>query len=77
MRNSNEKHPAIEITYKTEHAMSTWSSEYFDASLEDIFNGIFGMLVAQTWDPQSILEEMRDFAIEHLPAEYETEEKEC
>lgn len=54
------------ITFEVNGTSVSWEDDRDDHSFEDILNGFMGLAIAQTWLPITILEEMRDFANEHL-----------
>ena len=43
-----------------------WESPYSNASMEDLLYAFYGLCVAATWLPKTVLENMQDFAEEHL-----------
>lgn len=52
-----------------------WESPHSDASMEDLLYAFYGLCVAATWSPKTILENMRDFAEERLEfMQYKEEE---
>jgi len=56
---------------------SSWETPHRDVNAEDIINAFYGLCVAHTWMPSSILHAMKSFAEEHLPyvdADYTDEE---
>lgn len=43
----------------------TWETPHTDCSAEEVLQGLFGVMVAQTWFPSSILSGMRAIVAEH------------
>lgn len=54
----------VKITYQTEDSTVTWESPYIDIGIENILDGFYGLCVAQTWHPSTIISKMLEFAEE-------------
>jgi hypothetical protein len=52
----------VKITYQTEDSTVTWESPYIDVSMENILDGFYGLCVAQTWHPSTIISKVLEFA---------------
>lgn len=44
----------------------TWETPHADCTAEDVLRGLFGVMVAQTWFPSSVLRGMRAIVEEHF-----------
>lgn len=55
----------VKITYRTKESLVAWVSPYFDASIENILEGFYGLCVAHGWQPSTVIAAMRDFAHDH------------
>lgn len=53
------------LVYESNDNRYIWESPFVDASIEDILDAFFGMMVSATWQPVTVIEAMRDFAEEH------------
>ena len=54
----------VKLSLQTENSIVTWETPYFDASMEDILEGFYGLCVAQTWHPTTVISKMLEFAEE-------------
>ena len=54
------------LTLESYGNVFSYESPYADASMEDLLYAFYGLCVAATWLPKTVLENMRDFAEEHL-----------
>lgn len=50
-----------------------WESPYFDEGIDIIIEAFYGLLITSGWQPESIIDALRDFVEEHQPIE-QTEE---
>ena len=41
-----------------------WESPYFDEGIDSIIDAFYGLLIASGWQPQSIIDELKDFVEE-------------
>ena len=64
------------LTFETENFRQTWESPYFDNSVEDILDALYGMLVTATWQPSTIISAMKGYAEDHSYLLYEGNENE-
>lgn len=53
------------LVFETENDRYIWESPYVDVSMEDILDAFFGMLVSATWQPETVISCMRDYAEDH------------
>ena len=53
------------LIYENNDNRFIWESPYSDVSMEDILNALYGILVADTWLPVTVIECMKDFVDEH------------
>lgn len=56
----------IKITYESENSLSTWESPYFDATIEDILEGFFGMCISHGWQPSTVISGMQKFVDDRM-----------
>lgn len=50
-----------------EHSGTKHSSELsWDAGMDDLIQSFYGLCIAATWNPVTVLENMKEFAEEHL-----------
>lgn len=54
------------LTFETNENRYIWESPYMDISVEDVIDAVYGMLVAATWQPATIIEAFKDFADDHM-----------
>lgn len=59
------KKTSLKITSWTGEEM-TWEGPW-DSNVEDILNGLYGMMVGLTWQPETVVTEMYEWAKEKLP----------
>lgn len=65
MRNNKEDEVKTRLTYENYENRFIWESPYSDVSMEDILEAFYGILVASTWQPATIIEAMGDFYEDH------------
>ena len=53
------------LIFESEDNRYTWESPYADASMDDILPAFYGLLVAATWQPCTIIKCMKDFVEEN------------
>ena len=41
-----------------------WESPYFDDTLDDILEAFYGLLIAASWQPENVINGMKDFVEE-------------
>ncbi|MBP5724826.1 MAG: hypothetical protein J6X18_14785 [Bacteroidales bacterium] len=61
-----ENKQKTKLTLESYGNVISWESPYTDASMEDLLYAFYGLCVGATWLPKTVLENMRDFAEEHL-----------
>ena len=42
-----------------------WESPYADANMDEILNALYGLCVGATWQPETVIKCMKEFADEH------------
>lgn len=45
---------------------TSWEAPHFDCTMDDLLSAFFGLLVAHTWLPETVLTNMKEFAEEQL-----------
>lgn len=65
----NETH--FRLTYETDDERLTWEFPYIDPPLYKIIEMFYGMLITATWQPDTIIRNMREFVELHTPEEPE------
>ena len=53
------------LVFESEDNRYLWESPYADASMDDILPAFYGLLVAATWQPETIIKCMKDFVEEN------------
>ena len=70
MENQN-KDKGVEITLKMNEVTVSYKHPAWDLGANEIIEGFYGLMVAQTFLPETVLRCMKEFAEEHLPEEDE------
>lgn len=53
------------LVFETDENRYIWESPYLDVTMDDILNALYGILVSATWQPETVIKCMKDFAEEH------------
>lgn len=53
------------LIFETDDNRYIWESPYSDVGMDDILNAIYGLCVAATWQPTTVIQCMKDFVEEH------------
>jgi len=53
------------LIFESEDNRYTWESPYVDVSMDDILPAFYGLLVAATWQPETVIKCMKEFVEEH------------
>ena len=61
----NEK-SKTKLTLENYGNTMSWESPYNDVSMDNLLYAFYGLCVAATWNPRTVLEGMRDFVDERL-----------
>ena len=62
----NTKETKTKLTLESFENTVTWESPHSDVNMEDLLSAFYGLCIAVTWMPQTVLEEMKAFAESHL-----------
>lgn len=61
----SEKFKGTRLTYETEHGTTVWESPYSDVTMNDVLWGFYGICIAQTWFPSTVINCMKEFTEKH------------
>lgn len=60
-----DKEPKTRLIFENYENRFIWESPYSDVTMDDILNAFYGMMIAATWQPETAISAMKDFAEEH------------